>query len=332
MAPDGLQIHFTIMLYAGLATLVVMLFLLVLRAVRREKLVPLLPFFAIPIVLMGFPFIETIKINREGFELARFARIVAEHPDSAAARAELTELVAKAEARDFSGPGRLLDIANAELALGNVESAMLYADRVLEIDPQSVQAQAIKVRVDAGVIDPRRIEGLVRRLEESPTDPGAKEAVREMLSGIEAAATGNADLLLLAARARAALGETETALRLVKATLELRPDSPEAHELRERLGERRAAGPTAGRSLEEVAELVDKVRSEPRDAAARAELRKRLEEHERAGAEDPDFLRLAIEAWAELKERERAARAAELLRRVDPGNPDLSRLVRKYDL
>lgn len=242
MIADGLKTHFAIMLYSGLATLMVLLFLLVLRAIRRERLGALLPFFAIPVVLMGFPFLETIKISRDGVELKKLAQLLEQEPENAEARAEFEELLLAMDSRPYGQPDNLFELAKAHVVAGDTGAALRYVGKTLEADPGFEPAHALKVELSTG-IGPREPLGqphkdlgrLIERVRASNRDVAAREELNARLEELEAEDQQDTETLHLMVEGWAALEEVERARRSLEVLREKDPEHPEIPRLMSRL-------------------------------------------------------------------------------------------------
>jgi len=242
MIADGLKTHFSIMLYSGLATLAVLLFLLVLRAIRREKLGALLPFFAIPVVLMGFPFFETIKINQDGVELKKLARLVEEEPENAEARAEFDQLLLTMDSRPYQRPDNLFELARAHVVAGDTGTALRYVGKTLEADPGFEPAHALKLELSTGLApgEPpghlhKDLGRLIERVRASNRDMAAREELNARLEELEAGEQQDTETLHLMVEGWAALEEVERARRSLEVLREKDPEHPEIPGLMRRL-------------------------------------------------------------------------------------------------
>lgn len=242
MIADGLKTHFTIMLYSGLATLAVLLFLLILRAVRREKLGALLPFFAIPVVLMGFPFLETIKISGDGVELKKLAQQLEQEPENAEARAEFEELLLVMDSRPYQKPGNLFELAKAHAVAGDTGAALGYVEKVLEADQGFGPAHELKAELSTRSLPhepaerpPGDLGRLIERVRVSSGDMAAKEELHARLEELEAGDQQDTETLHLMVEGWVALEELERARHSLELLREKEPEHPEIPRLMRRL-------------------------------------------------------------------------------------------------
>lgn len=89
----------------------------------------LLPFFAIPVVMMGFPTITAVKIGQEGVDIQNQTNALQSNPNDKATRESLEASVRDLKSRSFRNPEIVANIAKAELALGHNADATVDFER-----------------------------------------------------------------------------------------------------------------------------------------------------------------------------------------------------------
>ena len=77
---DGLKLYEVLMLGFGSVMFLVLLVLLVLFAVRKRSLKQLLLYFGIAVLMLGWPSVQKIKIDKTGVEVDKAAEQYAEKP------------------------------------------------------------------------------------------------------------------------------------------------------------------------------------------------------------------------------------------------------------
>ncbi len=88
---NGLLPHEIVLLVLGALLFLVILFMLVFSVLRQQKIAVYSFFFLISLVMMGFPGIQKIKIDRNGVEIDRLLNEVQQHPNDQKAYKALTQ-------------------------------------------------------------------------------------------------------------------------------------------------------------------------------------------------------------------------------------------------
>ena len=115
---------------------------------ERHSLLPLLPFFLVAIVMVGFPVITSLTFNGKDLTLTLDKDIVAvqQHPTNASARDKLVStLAATTKAAEASGkPGVAAEsIARANLQLNNPQAAVKWAALAVKMKPGDDAARSL---------------------------------------------------------------------------------------------------------------------------------------------------------------------------------------------
>lgn len=150
-----------VMLVAGAILFIVLVVLLVVRVVQNRSFALLLPFFFLPIAMIGFPAVKVVKVGDSTLELKDEVRRLASKPAGAISMAERAELRLKVDElrpRVGDNPEALILVAQAETLLGNVDAGRRTVDEVLRLDPGSPVARDLQTRVVA--LEPNQTEAL----------------------------------------------------------------------------------------------------------------------------------------------------------------------------
>lgn len=141
---DGLQLHEVAMFILGGLLFVVLLFLIVLFALRKRQLKPLLLFFIIPIVMLGWPSIAKIQVNNDGLTLVNNLKELEENPEDKALQRKVEQSIQALEEKRVSAPRVLATIAKAEYILGKDEAALETIERIPEDGQHALGTAALK--------------------------------------------------------------------------------------------------------------------------------------------------------------------------------------------
>src|SRR5690606_7570107 len=161
---DGLQLHEVAMFILGGLLFIVLLFLIVLFALRKRQLKPLLLFFVIPIVMLGWPSIAKIQLNQEGVTLVNNLKELEKHPDDEALQSKLEQSIAELEEKNVSAPDKLANIARAKYLLGGDKGAMETLSKIPEADQVALGVNELQRTI-------RTTQDLERKLEKAKTSP-----------------------------------------------------------------------------------------------------------------------------------------------------------------
>ena len=136
---DGLTLNELVLLLSGGVLFVALLVVFLGKALANRPVAVLLPFFAIAIVMMGFPTISAVKIGQEGVDIENQTTALQNNPDDEAARKKLEADVSDLKSRSFKNPETIAKIARAEFALGHNADAKQDMEKAnaLQADPKS---------------------------------------------------------------------------------------------------------------------------------------------------------------------------------------------------
>jgi len=137
---DGLHFYEIVLLVLGVLFFIVLLFVLVYSVIKKQAIKNLLPFFIIPIIMIGYPSIQEVKIANGMLNIEKLTAEVKGNPNNAEARAALAEKLSKMERRKIKNPDSLIEMAKAQAAINNKEKARNHINSVLKVRPDSREA------------------------------------------------------------------------------------------------------------------------------------------------------------------------------------------------
>ncbi|WP_262248782.1 hypothetical protein [Parapedobacter soli] len=162
---DGLQLHEILLFVLGSLLFLVLLILLVLYAQRRQKLNILLPFFIIPVVMIGWSSIAKIQFNEAGLALEKTLREYETNPKDTATRELLQANVTELETKGVKDPKTLMNLARANYLLGKDQHALQTIDKIPESEKVILGADKLK----ATIFITQDIERKLQQAEQAPT-------------------------------------------------------------------------------------------------------------------------------------------------------------------
>lgn len=144
-------------------------------------------------------------------------------------------------------------------------------------------------------------------LQKDPGDPQARQAVEKTLAQIESRPAPNAQASALIARAQFAVGNEAAAEVNLQKALAADPKAPEALALKEKIG-----------AIQQLAQLTAAVKSNPENAAARAELTTKIEQATKEPIANQEALAKVAQAQAAIGKSQEAATTAEKVFKINP--------------
>ena len=141
---EGLHSYEVVLMVMGIVMFVMLAALMFLYVYRERKPTTLLPFFMLPVVMIGFPAFQKISFANDVVTIEKNVEKLAENPGDANARRQLAETVKQVEQRPIKDPNTNLTLARAHKALGQVDRAAERVDSALKGNPHL--SEAIRLR------------------------------------------------------------------------------------------------------------------------------------------------------------------------------------------
>jgi tetratricopeptide (TPR) repeat protein len=221
---SGLYPYQVVMLVAGALLFLVSLVLLVILAAAGKEIGKLYLFFALSIVMIGFPAYSKIEITKDGVTLEKDTQQLLQNPTDKALRDSVSSQVRVLSARPLSDPNQLSTLARAQIALGDNGAAERNLTKALKIAPTNVEAVAVQKRLELD----RNLEQFTARVEQSPNDPNAKAQLEQVVHEAGQMQLASPVTITNLARAHAALGNQAQAIENVDKALRINPGSAPA--------------------------------------------------------------------------------------------------------
>ncbi len=196
---DGLYPYEVVLLVLGCVLFVVLLFVLVVLVLRSKEFGKLLPFFVLPIAMIGYPGIQSIEIKDGTVTIKTITRELEQNPTDPAKREELKKAVAKLAARPIARPDRNAALAAAQLALGDESAAVTSLRKAQRVDPAGAEVVALQRKIDVV----RELDRLATAVERDPADSRAAAELSGRLAAAEKEKFADPRALATVARARA---------------------------------------------------------------------------------------------------------------------------------
>lgn len=221
---DGLYLFEVLMMFLGAFLFIVLVLALVYQLMHRRNLGGLLAFFVLAIVMMGYPSIKSVQVQKDGVSIDKTTRDLQSDPANAQLRSDLEKQVSKVGDRPISDPATLTRVAKAEWVLGNDQGAERDVKKALQSDPNVPGARELQNKI----ADLRNLESITAEAEKHPDDPAAKIHLQEAVAHASQQPTANPVALTKIANAQVMLGQQEKATQNVNKALQFNPNLAEA--------------------------------------------------------------------------------------------------------
>jgi tetratricopeptide (TPR) repeat protein len=222
--------HESILLVLGVVLFSVLIFLIIWKTVKEQKIGILFPFFLLPVVMIAYPTIGSVQYNEGKFQ---FNTLLAQYLEGTMTDEGVDEFREKYQMLSEScksnhDSGMLTTFAQAQLATGNYEEAALMAERTLNLRPDNrlardIQQRSIQLRQQEQQFGEKtsQLQSIITSFEEGRMSAErANHALKESLSEIELPQNMEPGPALTVAKALSYAGHRENALELVNRILE----------------------------------------------------------------------------------------------------------------
>lgn len=231
-----------VLLIMGVIIFLALIFLLIWNDLKKEKIVALLPFFLIPVILVGYPSVQSVEFKDDGLSIQKYTQDVKADPTDTASIHALTdklEAFRSNPSRVMNNPEALATIAGAQLALGNLDSAALTIGQASRIAPQSGDVKRTAAEINQHLVVRQQFNSGVSSLEQDllklqshPGDTLATGNITRVLSTMQQPAYIDAPSALVLAKALAVMNQPAQSVQVINQVLSTNASSVEARQLK----------------------------------------------------------------------------------------------------
>jgi tetratricopeptide (TPR) repeat protein len=236
---EGLYFHEVVLLVLGVVLFIVLVIGFFYQLVHKRSIAALLPFFSLPISMIGFSSVKSIQYKDGLINIDKTTRQLQENPTDANLRQTLQQQVAKIGTRPSSNPQNAVVVAKAQYALGDETAAKSNLQKATQANPTDPSAHELQRKIAA--VD--NLKQLTSQVEADPANSAAKARLARTLDQTSQMKLANPDALTQVARAQTALGENTKALENTQKVLAITPNSPAAHQLQNTIKARMISHP-----------------------------------------------------------------------------------------
>jgi tetratricopeptide (TPR) repeat protein len=238
---QNLLLHEIILMFLGVLLFIALLVILIVLVLRNRQIKVLLGFFILPIIMIAFPAIQSIKVTDAIDIVLKESQKVKDDPGNAEKSQKLAEAIKDIDPqRVASDPKALGVLSKAYSALGEYDTAEIIIDKAIDIDKTDADANSTKENITkkkkTKLEFDTKIDSLskqVAALEVGGKHSGDKaKKVARTLTEIKPPTYVDDKSLLVVAQALHAVGDKQGAIATIDKVVESKPDSKEAIELK----------------------------------------------------------------------------------------------------
>lgn len=220
--PEGLFFYEYVLLILGVVLFAVLLIMLVIYTIQKRSLKGLLPFFTLPIVMVGFPGYEKITFDNGVVTIEKLNSELARNPEDATISNELEKALSEVEERPASDPKTNLVIAKGHAGIGDTLKALAYVDKAIQEDSESVEAKKLQKTLSTPGV---RVDKLTNEIERKPDDGKLRKDLIRAVWDLENTSKSNTKNIERLIKSYAFLGDTSKVLSYVDSLDNIDPDA-----------------------------------------------------------------------------------------------------------
>jgi tetratricopeptide (TPR) repeat protein len=242
---EGLSFFEIVLLCMGVFLFIVLVFLLVWNALKQKPYKSLLPFFILPIAMIGYSSIKSVDYKGFVLTLQNATDSVTANPGDTTARTNLRTVLSNIEEKGkslFSSPSAVVNIAQAHLSLGNYDSATHYLGVAASLDSTTPQLASVRKQVAQQVTEEQGLKkqatllnAQLAKLETTPKDTQAVATITNTLANLKRPVYADSSSVLTVAKALATVDQGQRSLDKIDKVIKANPNSATALHLKEQV-------------------------------------------------------------------------------------------------
>ncbi|MDB5089932.1 MAG: Fis1 C-terminal tetratricopeptide repeat-containing protein [Mucilaginibacter sp.] len=242
---QGLYLYEIILMITGGILFLALVFALIWNVIKGKSIVSLLPFFFLPIVMIGWTAIKSFSYDNGKIDIEKTANEVAKNPADTTLRGKLEKSIAAFDTtRAANDPVALNNISSAYYALGKYNEASIYNQKALSINPGLPQAINLKAGIEKQVALKNNFEQSIQQLNNSVAaadtgkaalTPAATQKIVGILKTVKQPVYADEKSSLVIAKALALVNKKEQSMQVVNKVLEANPQSQESLQLKKNI-------------------------------------------------------------------------------------------------
>ena len=241
---EGIQLHELVLIILGFILGLVLIFVFLFGALRGKPNLKLLYGFIAPLIMIGYPSIQSIEFSKDVIKIDKLVEQVNRNPtDTVATRALINEISTLPKSRCVTSSDAMTTIANAQAAVGLYDSAKVTIQKAAVLSPNSDKVIESQKHIERQWTQQKDFEKKVNklksnleRLDANPKNTVLRDSVAINLNEIKRL---NAPVhmaqrdILAVGLAAAIVGEKQAAEQAADDVLKVSPNQPDAKRLKQ---------------------------------------------------------------------------------------------------
>ena len=241
---EGIQLHELVLIILGFILGLVLIFVFLFGALRGKPNLKLLYGFIAPLIMIGYPSIQSIEFSKDVIKIDKLVEQVNRNPtDTVATRALINEISTLPKSRCVTSSDAMTTIANAQAAVGLYDSAKVTIQKAAVLSPTSNKVIESQKHIERQWVQQKDFEKKVdklksnlQRLDANPKNTVLRDSVAINLNEIKRL---NAPVhmaqrdILAVGLAAAIVGEKQAAEQAADDVLRVSPNQPDAKRLKQ---------------------------------------------------------------------------------------------------
>lgn len=220
----------------GIVLFLALLFILIWNAIHKRSFAALLPFFILPIGMIAYPTIKSLKVPGIEIEIINrtleLSQKVTNNPSDTAAIRDLKLITGELKGKDqlSKNPQALVAVVKAEQALGRYDSAAVYLGKADKIAPNSNEVESVRksLRKDIKVRntfekDVGQLNKTLGELKQKPGDSASVNRIHAILGNLNAPPFIYSNQAMIIAKSLAVAGYQQQSIKVLNTLKENGP-------------------------------------------------------------------------------------------------------------
>lgn len=212
---EGMFLYEIVLLLLGVLLFIVVLVILVIKTLTGQPITVVMPFFVLPVLMIGFPGIQNFKFMNGLAEVEMRAEEITKNPGNKELEKKQKLQIELLSSRPIRHPENQLIMAEAYESINALEKAKQYTQRVIDKQPDNTDAMRLESRIT--------IKENINRLEQNPMDSQAKQIIKNEISRLEIKPETKQEDLITLARGNMAIGNTQRAQMYADSVKKINP-------------------------------------------------------------------------------------------------------------
>jgi hypothetical protein len=200
---DGMFLYEITLLFLGIILFLVLIIILIGKVYTRQSINVLIPFFVLPVIMIGFPGVSQANFMNGMLTLQTKTNLALEQPGNQELLDEISQEAANLSTRPIRRSENLMILGKAYEAVGQHNRAEHMAETVLQQQPDNTDALNLQLRLS--------IRENIQQVRDNPGDTQAISEMKRNISTLEASPERDTRDLLIMTRGHNTLGDASKA-------------------------------------------------------------------------------------------------------------------------